>query len=700
MRLDEIKRIAMQSELERALNRKPYLDHAFEPYNSRNLSSQQNAYNFLEKYVSTPAAKSIAGSKGNFGVMDLLGIPFTEDMGRMSGRGAAENNYRDVALGTGGILLSAADPTKAIGKVAKPVINKVKSSITSIPDYVFSKGFLTSTPTKPNPLVGTRYETTPQGLLVPKREITPDELLGSMIVPKYSDATTRNQLLTEVSGQTLKKPVLTKSGFEYPRDRELYNKKVIYASNEDAAKTDVARLQSASAKGKELGGTGDTFLAPTTMGEGSEYFGGMTSDTLLNFIDNGKMTNELIDQLDNEIRKGIGLGVAMPNWKGIMSAEGRKQLEKEGKYRVALSKRMEKQKYQKALEFNVKDIEGGLIIPELKGKQNTIGHTLIKTDDPNKLHLVDGTHPAYNKDIIGGQYAGGFKEDMPLSELYGDNFMQQLLTGTIPNQNILRKNYVTPNINPKTGKITQSTNPVGDSIGAMMMTKDGGIVSKFMDEKSVDALIKKGLIDNSKTSKVGFGLLNNNANPTKSGGLLQKNTSSVWDEPTQAITSADTSINSSKLPAAFTQLNKEGAFKKGSVNIDIGGGRFNNADELLQKSDATNLVYDPFNRTKAHNANVVDAVSGGNADTATINNVLNVIDGEANQLKVLNQAKDAVKKDGEVFISVYQGKGDGIGKTTSKGFQQNKKAADYLDLVKKVFPNAKLKNGVIRATNK
>ena len=121
---------------------------------------------------------------------------------------------------------------------------------------------------------------------------------------------------------------------------------------------------------------------------------------------------------------------------------------------------------------------------------------------------------------------------------------------------------------------------------------------------------------------------------------------------------------------------------------------------MLQKSDATNLVYDPFNRTKAHNANVVNAVSGGNADTATINNVLNVIEDEANQLKVLNQAKDAVKKDGEVFISVYQGKGDGIGKATSKGFQQNKKAADYLDLVKKVFPDAKLKNGIIRATNK
>ena len=697
MRLDEIEKIAMQSELEQALNRKAYLDHAFEPRTARNMSLQENVYGFLDKYVSTPAAKSIAGSKGNFGLLDLLGLPFTEDMGRMAGRGAAENKYKDVALGTGGMLLSAADPSKAIGKVAKPVIKKtkpvikkIKSTITSIPDHVFSKGFLTSTPTKPNPIVGTRYKTTPQGLLVPKREITPDELLGTMIVPKYSDATTRNQLVTEVSGQTLNNPVLTKSGFEYPRDKKLYDKKVVYASNEGAAQTDIDRLTSASAKGKQLGGTGDTLLAPTTMGRGSEYFGGMTSDTLLNFIDNGKMTKELIGQLDNEIKNGIGLaGVKLPNWKGIMTAEGRKQLKEEGKYRIALSKRMETQKYQKALGFNVQDVEGSLIIPELKGKQDTIGHTFVKVKDPTKLHLVDGSHPAYNKDIIGGQYIGGFKEDIPLSELYGDTFMQQLLTGKIPNQNTLLKDYT----------LSKSTNPVGDSIGALMMTKDGGAIGKFMDEQSVDKLIKKGLIDNSKVSKEGFGLLNINANPTKSGGLLQKNTSSVWDEPVQAITSADTSINSSKLPAAFTQLNKEGVFKKGSVNIDIGGGRFNNADELLQKSDATNLVYDPFNRTKAHNDNVVNAVSGGNADTATINNVLNVIEDEANQLKVLRQAKDAVKKDGEVFISVYQGKGDGIGKATSKGFQQNKKTADYLDLVRQVFPNATVKKGIIRATN-
>ena len=49
---------------------------------------------------------------------------------------------------------------------------------------------------------------------------------------------------------------------------------------------------------------------------------------------------------------------------------------------------------------------------------------------------------------------------------------------------------------------------------------------------------------------------------------------------------------------------------------------------------------------------------------------------------------------------MYQGKGDGVGRVTSKGYQQDKKVEDYLDLVRKVFPDAKLKNKIIRATNK
>ena len=173
--------------------------------------------------------------------------------------------------------------------------------------------------------------------------------------------------------------------------------------------------------------------------------------------------------------------------------------------------------------------------------------------------------------------------------------------------------------------------------------------------------------------------------------------SSLWDTPAQTITSADTSINATKLPAAFTKLNKEGKFKKGSINMDIGGGRFDNANTLLQKNEATNVVYDPFNRSKEQNQQAVNKAAEGKSDTATINNVLNVIKDEVNQLRVLRQAQNALKPGGEVFVSVYEGSGTGVGKATTKGYQQNKKLKDYMDTVKKVFPNATIKDGIIRA---
>ena len=158
--------------------------------------------------------------------------------------------------------------------------------------------------------------------------------------------------------------------------------------------------------------------------------------------------------------------------------------------------------------------------------------------------------------------------------------------------------------------------------------------------------------------------------------------------------------NSHKLPFAFTHLNKEGVFKKGSVNIDIGGGIYNEAEELLKKSNAINLVYDPHNRTKEHNDKVLNIVSNKKADTATINSVLNVIDNEVTQLKVLNQAKNTVKQNGKILISVYQGNKDGVGKDTIEGFQQNKKTSEYLDLIRRVFPDAMINKEIIRATNK
>lgn len=155
------------------------------------------------------------------------------------------------------------------------------------------------------------------------------------------------------------------------------------------------------------------------------------------------------------------------------------------------------------------------------------------------------------------------------------------------------------------------------------------------------------------------------------------------EETDQQYSSAATSINSSKLPALFSMVD----FKEGSINLDYGGGRFDNVAEYLQdKYGATNLVYDKYNRSADHNREVLNQIrQNGGADTVTCSNVLNVIAEESERLAVLRNCKRYLKSGGTCYITVYEGNGKGEGAPTKSGYQLNRKTKDYEDEIKKVF---------------
>ncbi len=155
------------------------------------------------------------------------------------------------------------------------------------------------------------------------------------------------------------------------------------------------------------------------------------------------------------------------------------------------------------------------------------------------------------------------------------------------------------------------------------------------------------------------------------------------EETDQQYSSAATSINSSKLPALFSMVD----FKEGSINLDYGGGRFDNVAEYLQsKYGATNLVYDKYNRSADHNREVLNQVrQNGGADTVTCSNVLNVIAEESERLAVLRNCKRYLKSGGTCYITVYEGNGSGEGAPTKSGYQLNRKTKDYEDEISKVF---------------
>ncbi len=163
----------------------------------------------------------------------------------------------------------------------------------------------------------------------------------------------------------------------------------------------------------------------------------------------------------------------------------------------------------------------------------------------------------------------------------------------------------------------------------------------------------------------------------------------------QEISSAETSINSSKIPTLFHLVD----FKDGSLNLDYGGGKFDNvADYLESEYGATNLVYDPYNRSSEHNKAVLDQVrKNGGADTVTCSNVLNVIKEPSARLAVIRNCKNYLKNGGTAYFTVYVGDSSGVSKITSKGYQLNQKTPWYVDEISQVFSNVSRKGQLIIA---
>lgn len=162
----------------------------------------------------------------------------------------------------------------------------------------------------------------------------------------------------------------------------------------------------------------------------------------------------------------------------------------------------------------------------------------------------------------------------------------------------------------------------------------------------------------------------------------------------QKYTSANTSINSTKLPAIFKLVK----FNAGDVNLDFGGGKFDNVAEELAKSDVVNLVYDPYNRSAAHNSNVLKQLrSNGGADSVTCSNVLNVIAEEPARIAAVRNCYNLLKPGHYAYFTVYEGDRSGEGKETKSGYQLNRITRSYVNEIQQVFDNVSVRGKLITA---
>ena len=138
----------------------------------------------------------------------------------------------------------------------------------------------------------------------------------------------------------------------------------------------------------------------------------------------------------------------------------------------------------------------------------------------------------------------------------------------------------------------------------------------------------------------------------------------------QKYTSANTSINSKRLPAIYKMVADR--INETETVIDYGCGKYFDSYELGDNF----FGYDPFNRAEE---NLLNATY----DVALCSNVLNVIMESEIRRSLLETLKRLAKK---IYITVYEGNGSGIGKE-SKGdcYQLNKKRGDYIPELVAVF---------------
>lgn len=147
----------------------------------------------------------------------------------------------------------------------------------------------------------------------------------------------------------------------------------------------------------------------------------------------------------------------------------------------------------------------------------------------------------------------------------------------------------------------------------------------------------------------------------------------------QTYTSRQTSINSKKAPAIYS-MGRAIETMTGKRVVDIGGGRFDTAQEAARAYGATVSIYDPFNRSEEHNREVI----AGAYDVAIISNVLNVIDNEVARGDVVQLAGS---KADTVLITVYEGDKSGTGRqTAADSWQENRATTDYMKEIAAALP--------------
>lgn len=162
---------------------------------------------------------------------------------------------------------------------------------------------------------------------------------------------------------------------------------------------------------------------------------------------------------------------------------------------------------------------------------------------------------------------------------------------------------------------------------------------------------------------------------------------------TQVITSKNTSINSTKLPAVYNKINwnklmKEWMIQNGGENpigivLDYGCGRYtDHIQDFVNSKGFYYLGYDPYwkNVDFANELDQISKINGGGLAAVVCSNVLNVIpwwEGVKRVSSLVHYLGYLARN--RYFLTIYEGNKSGVGQETKKDcWQWNKTTDCYL----------------------
>lgn len=175
----------------------------------------------------------------------------------------------------------------------------------------------------------------------------------------------------------------------------------------------------------------------------------------------------------------------------------------------------------------------------------------------------------------------------------------------------------------------------------------------------------------------------------------------AWKAEHQSVTSSVT--NDNDLPAPSMQLLEDGdntagvnafydiQFDSGVKRIlDVGGGQFDcNRQYMKRERNVDLLVWDPFNRTPAHNASVKADIMKRKADAVTSMSVLNVVPEPEVRLAHITTLKAALVVDGKAYFKIWPGerplRGSYLPAATTDSYQANSYADRFMREIEIVF---------------